>query len=321
MFSGGYEKDDPAYPGFALISVSDEDHPFYVRRSNYDEDIFFERKFTPNPTERFIPVDQLPLMGWQITPEFFHTIQVPEDRDNVVVSIPNEVSINSTIKRGDVFLIIEDTENNLEVELQSPFDGKIADIFDQETFEATGQIILFRANKPLSDYEREMFDEHCWDMLYKHEKYLLRREAELQIKDKIRNERANIKAESRNQQKQLTLFRAEMEKRYKPKIREEELITTIFITRRASFVSIAVLAFCLIAISLTAYGPAWVVIFRGVVLTGAIYFAIHMFVPLTVEARIDKKIAAEKRQVLEKYPDLMNNEEISKQLKTSYNFT
>jgi type IV secretory pathway TraG/TraD family ATPase VirD4 len=67
-------REHPAYPGLALIRLAGEPDPFFVRKANHDQDPFFVRKFSPNPAFRFVPLEEQPLFGWQITPEFFYTL-------------------------------------------------------------------------------------------------------------------------------------------------------------------------------------------------------------------------------------------------------
>jgi type IV secretory pathway TraG/TraD family ATPase VirD4 len=82
-------REHPAYPGLALIRLAGEPDPFFVRKANHDQDPFFVRKFSPNPAFRFVPLDEQPLFGWQITPEFFYELRLdadmsdPDDKDAV----------------------------------------------------------------------------------------------------------------------------------------------------------------------------------------------------------------------------------------------
>jgi hypothetical protein len=78
-------REHPAYPGLALIRLAGEPDPFFVRKANHDQDPFFVRKFSPNPAFRFVPLDEQPLFGWQITPEFFYELRLDAD-----LSDPND---------------------------------------------------------------------------------------------------------------------------------------------------------------------------------------------------------------------------------------
>lgn len=73
------EPDHPAYPGLALVIVAEEEHPFFVRKANHDQDPYFAGKFNPNPAFPYVPLDEQPLFGWQITPDYFHLIAIPEE--------------------------------------------------------------------------------------------------------------------------------------------------------------------------------------------------------------------------------------------------
>ena len=72
------EPDHPAFPGFALILLAEEENPFFVRKANHDQDAFFVRKFHPNPAFPFVPLKSQPLFGWEITSEHFYTVAIPQ---------------------------------------------------------------------------------------------------------------------------------------------------------------------------------------------------------------------------------------------------
>ena len=178
-FKRNYEEDDPAYPGFSLISVADEDNPFFVRRTNYDQDPFFVRKFNPRPDQKYLPLDEQPLFGWQITPEYFYTVREPDIPDRLEVESLTAKKPNSTLKRGDPFLRIEDHKNALEMECLAPLDLKLYDAFDDAHRNITGEIMMLRANKPLEGKDTEKLDKIIWgDFVDAHKERLATAEAE-----------------------------------------------------------------------------------------------------------------------------------------------
>lgn len=72
------DRDHPAYPGLMLVRIHGE-LPFFVRRSNYDQDPFFEHCFAPDPAHKFLPVSTQPLLGYQYTPDHILPLQLPSE--------------------------------------------------------------------------------------------------------------------------------------------------------------------------------------------------------------------------------------------------
>jgi len=70
--------DHPAYPGMALVRIQGES-PFFVRRSNYDQDGYFERCFSTDPAHKFLPLNEQPLLGYQYTENHVLEIRLPDE--------------------------------------------------------------------------------------------------------------------------------------------------------------------------------------------------------------------------------------------------
>lgn len=72
------EREDLAYPGFALVHFSGED-PFLVRKCYYDEDAEFENCFTPHYRFKhdFLPFSKQRLVGGQYTDQHFLPLRLP----------------------------------------------------------------------------------------------------------------------------------------------------------------------------------------------------------------------------------------------------
>lgn len=70
--------DHAAYPGMMLVMISGE-LPFFVRRTNYDQDPYFERCFSPDPTFGFIPIEDQPMLGYEYTPENIFEVKLPPE--------------------------------------------------------------------------------------------------------------------------------------------------------------------------------------------------------------------------------------------------
>jgi type IV secretion system protein VirD4 len=163
------EREHPAYPGFALITLADEEHPFFVRKANHDQDPFFIRKFNPNPAHAFIPYDRQPLLGWQITPEHFYTVRIPETdwRWCVAAGVIGELKPGERVTEGQEFLDIGlgvrgfwlTAPANYRVAASLPF--KVMDVKARATVDDR-EILSLRADIALDDNRREEFESTLW---------------------------------------------------------------------------------------------------------------------------------------------------------------
>jgi len=72
------EREDLAYPGFALVHFSGED-PFLVRKCYYDQDEEFENCFTPHYRfkQNYLPFSKQRLVGGQYTDQHFLPLRLP----------------------------------------------------------------------------------------------------------------------------------------------------------------------------------------------------------------------------------------------------
>lgn len=89
------EREDPAYPGFALIHVSGED-PFLVRKCYYDQDAEFENCFTPHYRfkQQYLPFSKQRLVGGQYTKQHFLPFRLPR------LAVDMEEAIEVALKRS-----------------------------------------------------------------------------------------------------------------------------------------------------------------------------------------------------------------------------
>lgn len=93
------DRDHPAYPGLALIRINRE-NPFFVRRSNYDQDPYFEGCFSADPTHGFIPLGEQPMLGYQYTPEHIVEFMVPELMERFGFVAKPLVSTGQWVEKG-----------------------------------------------------------------------------------------------------------------------------------------------------------------------------------------------------------------------------
>ncbi|MBT5303664.1 MAG: type IV secretory system conjugative DNA transfer family protein [Candidatus Scalindua sp.] len=99
------EIDHLAYPGMALVMISGE-LPFFVRKSNYDQDKEFVRCFNPNPAYGYTPLEQQPLLGYQYTNGHYLTITIPDLlKEKGYIARPIEsIKKNQMVKAGEELL-------------------------------------------------------------------------------------------------------------------------------------------------------------------------------------------------------------------------
>lgn len=71
------EHDHPAYPGLMLAIIGRES-PVLLRRSNYDQDRFFDGLYSKHPKYPMLSHDQQPMLGYEFTPENVFDLCLPE---------------------------------------------------------------------------------------------------------------------------------------------------------------------------------------------------------------------------------------------------
>lgn len=70
------EHDHPAYPGLMLAIIGKED-PVLLRRSNYDQDRYFEGLYSKHPKFEFLDYGQQPVLGYELTPQSLVPLRIP----------------------------------------------------------------------------------------------------------------------------------------------------------------------------------------------------------------------------------------------------
>lgn len=120
------EHDHPAYPGLMLAMIGRED-PVLLRRSNYDQDPYFEGLFSAHPKFPFLPYDQQPMLGYEFTEENIFWVfpdQVLEKRGYEIQAVARP---HSVIQKGDpVFNLI--TPEGKKVLGRSTFPGRVMSV-------------------------------------------------------------------------------------------------------------------------------------------------------------------------------------------------
>lgn len=156
------DPEHPAFPGMALVLIDQESDPYYVRKSNYDQDPYFAGKFLPNPAFNFLPLSEQPLFGWEITPEHFYRVEIPNDLvgENFEVVL-NETAPGTLLEKGEPLInVSSSTINAPKVRYKSPFKLKVIEETNEEEGDGT---LVVRANEVISEEKREKLDAFFWD--------------------------------------------------------------------------------------------------------------------------------------------------------------
>lgn len=156
------EVDHLAYPGMALVMISGE-LPFFVRKSNYDQDTEFVRCFNPNPAYGYIPLEEQPLLGYQYTEEYYLTITIPKEmREDRYFAKPIEgMSKNRRVKAGEELFEYKKEGSEWEI-ITISHDVKVMHIFEPDEQHETGHIMTVRFDVAVSNTEREKLYDLFW---------------------------------------------------------------------------------------------------------------------------------------------------------------
>ena len=189
----------PAYPGFALITLAEEKHPFFIRKSNHDQDPKFAGKFNPNPAHPFLNLSEQPLLGWQITEEYFFNLELPLELDTEPFSITtaSDFTTGFILQKGDPFLHITHTESaHSDVTILAPFTMMIVKGFHADQFDNSGHVLTFRGYQPLENEERIALESHFWGTWLDEARSRIQKQQEKQEQERRRKldeiERKNV---------------------------------------------------------------------------------------------------------------------------------
>lgn len=76
------EHDHPAFPGMMLAIIGKED-PVLLRRSNHDQDRYFEGLFSKHPKFEFLAYEDQPVLGYELSPDSIVSFSVPDALERV----------------------------------------------------------------------------------------------------------------------------------------------------------------------------------------------------------------------------------------------
>ena len=123
------EHDHPAYPGLMLTIIGKED-PVLLRRSNYDQDRYFEGMYSKHPKFEFLPYDKQPVLGYELTPNSIVTFSVPEAIEYRFGQLEILQRRLARFDKGDgLFRMVGKIENeHKRLKMQAKFPGRVLDL-------------------------------------------------------------------------------------------------------------------------------------------------------------------------------------------------
>ena len=165
------DRDHPAYPGLALVRIQGE-HPFFVRRSHYDQDPYFELCFSKDPVHGFLPLSELPLLGYQYTEEHVFPIKFPALLHESGYQAETLLRPHQRFEKAAEIFKYKDDLQNIHISARSPFSGRVANIANLEEQKKDGSIVTIKADIPLNDNDRLAFKREIFEKALKKKKRL-----------------------------------------------------------------------------------------------------------------------------------------------------
>ncbi len=161
--------DQAAYPGMMLVLISGE-LPFFVRRTNYDQDPYFERCFSPDPAFGFIPIEDQPMLGYEYTAENIFTFRVPpeirrEDYEIIALVKKHQKITEPTLIYRYAPLNPDSGSNEPEGYFGTQYDARstVVDVHVTEGFaDQEGRIVTLRTSIPVEREQQENFSRHLF---------------------------------------------------------------------------------------------------------------------------------------------------------------
>ncbi|MEL6569218.1 MAG: type IV secretory system conjugative DNA transfer family protein [Pseudomonadota bacterium] len=117
------EHDHPAYPGLMLAIIGRE-APVLLRKSNYDQDRYFERLFSPHPKFPYITYERQLLLGYELSEDDYIDIKMPHVMKREGYEQLSMVSELEKCTPGTELLIVRDPKDDEHL-LVSPCHGRV----------------------------------------------------------------------------------------------------------------------------------------------------------------------------------------------------
>lgn len=174
-----------------LARIAGED-PFFVRRSNYDQDPFFERCFSEDPLHKFLPLRDQPLLGYEYTPDHVVTFAMPRLLHENGFEANSAVRSHQKVETGDLLFSFHD-ENKLKSEVHATISDRVVGIADKEKYERDGSILALKTIRAFDkndrlNFKKTIFTAPIARIKAAQDKAKREAEAAAQLKEKLRRE-------------------------------------------------------------------------------------------------------------------------------------
>ena len=103
------EHDHPSYPGLMLAIIGNE-QPLLLRRSNYDQDPFFEGLFSEHPKFPMIGYGEQPMLGYEFTPDHVFEVKLPEILKDTGYELDCLVRPYSSFSEGEEIFVLRNPD-------------------------------------------------------------------------------------------------------------------------------------------------------------------------------------------------------------------
>ncbi|MEO1322255.1 MAG: type IV secretory system conjugative DNA transfer family protein [Pseudomonadota bacterium] len=123
------DHDHPSYPGLVLALIGNED-PVFLRRTNYDQDRFFEGLFSESPKFKMIPYEKQPVLGYELKPDTIIHLEVPEILDEISHQVTPRMRAHHRFARGDNLFTWTDKNagNNVHHDAVALLPGRVLEV-------------------------------------------------------------------------------------------------------------------------------------------------------------------------------------------------
>ncbi|MCP4371341.1 MAG: type IV secretory system conjugative DNA transfer family protein [Deltaproteobacteria bacterium] len=166
-FASPQKRDNPAYPGMALIMISEE-LPFFIRKANYDQDPEFARCFNPNPKYLYTPREKQPLLGYQYTGKNYLNITIPKLIIDYGYYLPPVIQLKKgqKVKMHEELFSFKKALSEWE-KIDTPFDGTVMNIAERDQYKENGYVMTIRYEFSLSQKDKALLHDYFWEKTVK----------------------------------------------------------------------------------------------------------------------------------------------------------
>lgn len=148
------DRDHPAYPGLAVARFASEENPILARRSNYDQDPYFERCFSSDPTHGYTPLEKQRPIGYQFTPEHVVNFRLPEKLKEWAFEAMPLLRRFTWFEENDPIFEFNSRSSDTAINAHAPVSGRVLEALAPEEVGEDGCFMTVRFDRALTDEEK-----------------------------------------------------------------------------------------------------------------------------------------------------------------------